>query len=578
MIIFALIQTLSALGINTVNTVDINGDACPAFTRLNQKCPVVCVSAISECPIQVRPSDCPSGQFYCSDGICHSGNSFETACSQTVSRCLCKFGFLNGNGDGLLPCNAGLYVNVTDPSQNVNPGNIVVKQCATTLGLTYGSKTAPFLTQCRIESLEELTFKEPAFIAFYCYLMGQLALLYFWSSFKSKQSLISLADIQNAKKLGTSIFNECIEMSSVEFVSNNINSNANPSKKDKNLTFAGYRKDSFGSAVQRSLVITSMIWIFLFLLVTLDYYELFAGAVPYPYTMLFMDHDNLSRIFIVVWHLSAIWFVCLQTSSAFLLTSFLIKTPVSYSPDYILISKYVEPEVIQNQSLGKLVELVHAIERPFRKLMRMNQKRTLVEVKYMDKRTPFVEFECIRYVFDSALGSFEPFDFHLGSTNEEIHARSNGLSSNEAARRLNMNGPNQILFERDDFFTALLREFSGIFYLYQSLMLVIWWYYSYYYMAFVLTSVIVASGVIKIIVAQDSQRRVVDMVTYQSRVRVLRGGLWVEIDSFNLVPGDVIEVQSSTEYTLSADCAIISGDVVMDEASLTGTRLISYFR
>ncbi|KAL2914989.1 hypothetical protein HK105_205533 [Polyrhizophydium stewartii] len=97
-------------------------------------------------------------------------------------------------------------------------------------------------------------------------------------------------------------------------------------------------------------------------------------------------------------------------------------------------------------------------------------------------------------------------------------------------------------------------------------------YYSYYYMALVLTAVIVGSGITKVVVSTNAQRRVLEMATFHGSANVLRDGTWSRVDCSELVPGDVIEIEAS-ENELSVDCVLVKGEIVADESSLTGEAL-----
>jgi magnesium-transporting ATPase (P-type) len=89
-------------------------------------------------------------------------------------------------------------------------------------------------------------------------------------------------------------------------------------------------------------------------------------------------------------------------------------------------------------------------------------------------------------------------------------------------------------------------------------------------MGLVLTVVIISSGIIKVVVSLSAQKKVVEMATFVGVNQVLRNGRWTEINSNHLVVGDVIEVCTGI---LSADVAILSGEVVVDESTLTGEAL-----
>lgn len=187
--------------------------------------------------------------------------------------------------------------------------------------------------------------------------------------------------------------------------------------------------------------------------------------------------------------------------------------------------------------MGYLVECLHYIERPFRKYTKTEHSYTLLPITYVDLKTPSIDFECIRYVYDSTNSTFSPYEFTLGSNTYELFFHSEGLKTAEADKRLALNGPNEILFEMHSLKWMIFVEFTGIYYLYQFMILLIWWYFAYYYMAFVLTSVILGSGFIKVLVSQEQQKKVIQMATVRDHMRVLRDGEWINRDTRQLCPG-----------------------------------------
>lgn len=63
-----------------------------------------------------------------------------------------------------------------------------------------------------------------------------------------------------------------------------------------------------------------------------------------------------------------------------------------------------------------------------------------------------------------------------------------------------------------------------------------------------------------------SYRKIQDMAEKIIKVRVKRNGSFREIDNHELVPGDIIDPDGE----VPCDCLMISGDVFVNEASLTG--------
>jgi magnesium-transporting ATPase (P-type) len=178
----------------------------------------------------------------------------------------------------------------------------------------------------------------------------------------------------------------------------------------------------------------------------------------------------------------------------------------------------------------------------------------------------------VRYVFDEGNSSFTPYDFKVGPTHGDLVRQGVGLTSEEVNERMDLVGPNSILFPEDTWISATFKEFSGIFYLYQMMTLFIWLYYGYYYMGLVITFVIVLSGLEKVNVYLKAQKRVLSIASFSGTIRVIRNNAWVVTSTTGLVPGDVIQIDAS-EHVLPVDAVLINGGAVCDESSLTGEAL-----
>ncbi|KAG6845905.1 hypothetical protein H0H87_000711 [Tephrocybe sp. NHM501043] len=61
-----------------------------------------------------------------------------------------------------------------------------------------------------------------------------------------------------------------------------------------------------------------------------------------------------------------------------------------------------------------------------------------------------------------------------------------------------------------------------------------------------------------------------DMSRFSCKTDVLIDGIWVERDSSNLVPGDLVDLSNSDFSTFPADFFLLSGDAIVNESMLTG--------
>jgi cation-transporting ATPase 13A3/4/5 len=337
-----------------------------------------------------------------------------------------------------------------------------------------------------------------------------------------------------------------------------------------NIRFKAYKRDAFGTFVKYSIIIASIGWIVIFGVLIGDYYEIFASWSRKNDRLIFINHSNLSKVFIVFWHFTLAWFLTLQTKKSSMKTLFLSPTEVT-NAEFVLVEK-TRATTVQSGDMGRLVEIAQKVESWLRNYTKTNISREIKPMRTTRSGRIYVEFECVRYIYNEKINSFEPYKFRVAENNAELIAMKKGLSENEALDRMELSGPNQILFEKNTFWEGIKKEFSGIFYLYQLMMLLIWYFYAYYYMGLVLTTIIIGSGIIKVLVSNAAQQRVLEMATYRGYANVFRNNRWTEIPSSHLVVGDIMEIET-TGHPLSVDCAIISGDVVVDESTLTGEAL-----
>ncbi|KAJ2995705.1 hypothetical protein HDV02_000543 [Globomyces sp. JEL0801] len=342
-----------------------------------------------------------------------------------------------------------------------------------------------------------------------------------------------------------------------------------PDSEAKSMRFSGYRRDELGTFVLNSIVVTSLAWFIAMTIIICDYYEVF-GRYADNNHLLFGNHDNLSLIFILVWHLSTGWFLGLHCYKGKLKTWFLAPVPIS-DASHILIEKKRQTPV-RTEDMGDLVQWLQDVESKIRAATNTNVTKEIIELQYTQNGRGYIEFECVRYILNRKTDTFEPFVFSCGSSNSELIRQSKGLTSKEADERIEMSGNNEILFKMNSFLEGIVKEFSGIFYLYQLMTLTIWYFYAYYYMGLVLTCIIIGSGITKVIVSAKAQKRVLEMATFIGTAKVYRDSKWIEIESRNIAVGDVIEIVAEGS-PLSVDCVILSGDVVVDESSLTGEAL-----
>jgi cation-transporting ATPase 13A3/4/5 len=117
-----------------------------------------------------------------------------------------------------------------------------------------------------------------------------------------------------------------------------------------------------------------------------------------------------------------------------------------------------------------------------------------------------------------------------------------------------------------------------VFYLYQLLGLVVWAISVYYKYATLIIVMMVYSLYQEFTDIRQSIEELKKLALYQCKIMVRRKNkqgetITQEIESSDLVPGDVIEIPE--DCTLPCDAIVISGETIVNEAMLTGESVPS---
>ena len=104
----------------------------------------------------------------------------------------------------------------------------------------------------------------------------------------------------------------------------------------------------------------------------------------------------------------------------------------------------------------------------------MDKSLSTVDVQLTSQGRRYIEFETVRYVYDDRYFTFLPYNFTVGPTFSDLLKQKGGLVSTDANDRSELVGPNAIVFPEDTFVSALFKEFSSAFYVYQMMVLWIW--------------------------------------------------------------------------------------------------------
>lgn len=145
-----------------------------------------------------------------------------------------------------------------------------------------------------------------------------------------------------------------------------------------------------------------------------------------------------------------------------------------------------------------------------------------------------------------------------------------GISETNYKCRKMIFGENLIEIKEKSVFKLLVDEVLHPFYVFQIFSIFLWLADNYYYYAFCIFLISVLSIIESLIETRATFERMRKMSRFECDVRVWRSGFWKEINSDDLVPGDIYEVSDPSLSIFPCDSILLTGDCIVNEAMLTG--------
>ncbi|KAI8099031.1 uncharacterized protein BX664DRAFT_320215 [Halteromyces radiatus] len=589
LVLLGLAQTISALPIFEIpNDFDRYGKQCPLKPMNNVACPTLCVTDHSLCPSALAPT-CPTGQQFCGDGTCQS------TCKGIDNMCSCGDTTLPTN---YVPCAAGQQVNIThfDPR---NAETQTQQVCAASVNVTQAS-IYPVYNQSSVwvtcpAVVPYFTWREPMWIAIWTYVALQAFILITWHLYKTTREYPfhrEFAAATAAATATTTTTSALASSASLPFSGNKNNvvnekavingaivdekknkmvsdtsSEASSLRDSERLRFRGFKNDYFGWFALGSVVITTLLFIVFLACIVSDNYGNLAGGVE---LYVFLTGDLSSQIYCVVWHVSGAWFAVLLMTQQRLRNYFRIESYAHTCP-YIQVERKQDPLIFLDDG-SKWLAKFREIEAKFVQRFGWDISIITAPVRKTTNNVRYFEYQCMRYVYNAQKTRFEPYEFDLGTTHRQLQGWADGVSSEEAFQRLELLGPNLIRVQVPSIPRAVIQEFASLLYLYQMMCMWVWYYFKYYQMGLVQTCIILLSAFIRVFLRLRGEYHIRDMAEQKTVVRVYRDGEWLEnISSSDIIPGDIFEVEEMAQ--VPCDAVILSGDVVVNESSLTGEAM-----
>nr|XP_054768390.1 polyamine-transporting ATPase 13A3-like [Lytechinus pictus] len=201
----------------------------------------------------------------------------------------------------------------------------------------------------------------------------------------------------------------------------------------------------------------------------------------------------------------------------------------------------------------------------------IDDTKALINIKKKESENIFRYFEHHKlcYYWNESCDSF----LRLYALEENTQCASiysyKGYDSDQKQQRQDIYGRNVIDVEVPSYLKLFVKEVLNPFYIFQIFSIILWIMENYFvYGGCILVIIIISLGVS---LYETKRQSIVlhDMVAHESTVTVCRNGTEEEINSGDVVPGDLIYIPPHG-CIMSCDAALISGNCIVNESMLTG--------
>ena len=152
------------------------------------------------------------------------------------------------------------------------------------------------------------------------------------------------------------------------------------------------------------------------------------------------------------------------------------------------------------------------------------------------------------------------------------HVNINGLQPEDIVKMRNLYGESVIEIPIPPVLTFFLQEILHPFFVFQLFSVIVWMLENYVLFASVIFLISVISAAINLIMVRSNLLKLREMAYHETKIRVLRYSKVSQmIESKYLVPRDLIIIEEN--LTVPCDCILLTGDVLVNECSLTGESI-----
>lgn len=152
----------------------------------------------------------------------------------------------------------------------------------------------------------------------------------------------------------------------------------------------------------------------------------------------------------------------------------------------------------------------------------------------------------------------------------DLEVVQHGLTSSIQEDRTLAFGKNSVNLKQKTVTEILFDEALHPFYVFQIFSIILWLADDYYYYAGCIFLISVLSIIDTVIETKKNSEKLADISHFNCEVRVYKDRFWTQVNSSDLVPGDLFEISDPSLVVLPCDAVLISGDCIVNESMLTG--------
>ena len=180
------------------------------------------------------------------------------------------------------------------------------------------------------------------------------------------------------------------------------------------------------------------------------------------------------------------------------------------------------------------------------------------------------EYKYFKYLYSSIKDNFEAISYFIDSPQKNIlEDFSEGLNSNEVLYMGKIFGKCDIDIKINSCGHILFDELTDPYYLFLLYSLILWFCLGSYIYALIIMALDVICFFLSVKETYGNLKKIQELSRYSCPVKVFRNKEKIEINSTELVPGDVFEIPSDG-FEMPCDAILINGEVILEESKLTG--------